>query len=556
MTKLGRFLRLPREERLLALRAGVALAVVRVLLALLPHTRVREITSGDGRGAWGGEEDGAAHGVAAPAPGGGAGGARPGTPRGETTRAGPTPREIGRAVERAATVVPGATCLVQALAAEWLLRREGWDPTVRIGVARHGNGVAAHAWVECGGEIVLGGEEAAAYAALAHPSTEFGAVLCRLGRFPVTPATSEALGRALVCVAAGDGRADWEGVLAGVRRHGLVPLAHLHLTALGPGVVPDDLLARLRKEAEEEAHSALHLTARLLEALRVLEQAGVQAIPFKGPALERRLYGEAGVRSFGDLDLLVRPADAKAAVVALAGAGYRADADAAGGWEEALVRDAVLTLVREGDAPVELHQRMVHPVHRGRFDFDGVWARAGSLRIGGATILDLHRDDLLLLLCLHGAKHGWDRLGWVADLARLLEVEAEWDWPAVLRRARKEGLGRIVVCGLHLAGELLGAPVPAEVRAEAARDAEVRALVRLVRARLAGPVPPGSYYLRFHWRVAEGWRGRLAMVRRTLFTLSPADRVAVRVPAGLGWVRYAVRPMRLAWRYLRPGEGA
>lgn len=53
--------------------------------------------------------------------------------------------------------VPGTTCLVEALAAHCMLRRHGHRPALKIGV-RRGAVVAldAHAWVECGGAVVIG----------------------------------------------------------------------------------------------------------------------------------------------------------------------------------------------------------------------------------------------------------------------------------------------------------------------------------------------------------------------------------------------------------------
>lgn len=347
---------------------------------------------------------------------------------------------------------------------------------------------------------------------------------------------------------------DWHTFLQGARRHALVPLAYRHLSACGSGTVPDAVLAALRAGAEDAARTGLHLTAQLLRVLDTLEGAGVGAIPFKGPVLERRLHGQAAGRSFGDLDLLVRTSEATAAVAALEGVGYRVDAASPRGRAAALSHDPVLTLVREGDAPVELHREMVHPLLPGPFDLAGVWDRAGSLAMGGRTVRDLHRDDLLLLLCLHGAKHGWDRLGWVADVARLVEVETAWDWPALLRRARREGLGRTAVTGLYLAHDLLGAPLAPDAGEEVERDGAVRALGTLVRDHLAGPPPGAAYHLRFHWLSAEGWRGRGSMIRRTLFTPSPADRDAVAVPGWLGWLRSVVRPFRLARTYAFRGR--
>jgi hypothetical protein len=59
-----------------------------------------------------------------------------------------------------------ATCLTEALALSWLLSRRGIATNIRIGVAhRHGD-LAAHAWLEQDGRVILGKEDAAAYAPL------------------------------------------------------------------------------------------------------------------------------------------------------------------------------------------------------------------------------------------------------------------------------------------------------------------------------------------------------------------------------------------------------
>jgi hypothetical protein len=74
--------------------------------------------------------------------------------------------QLTRAVDRAARIPPRAGCLARAIAASRLLRRHGIDSTVRLGVAREGGGgIAAHAWLECDGQIVLG-EPVREYAAL------------------------------------------------------------------------------------------------------------------------------------------------------------------------------------------------------------------------------------------------------------------------------------------------------------------------------------------------------------------------------------------------------
>ena len=65
--------------------------------------------------------------------------------------------EIRQAIERAGSLVPGATCLTRSLAAAILLRFAGLPHRMVIGVNKNADqGLSAHAWVVSGGHIVAG----------------------------------------------------------------------------------------------------------------------------------------------------------------------------------------------------------------------------------------------------------------------------------------------------------------------------------------------------------------------------------------------------------------
>ena len=70
------------------------------------------------------------------------------------------------AVRTAAAYIPRATCLTQALATKYQLERSGRYARIHIGVAKENGQLLAHAWLECEGEIVLGGTVADRYARL------------------------------------------------------------------------------------------------------------------------------------------------------------------------------------------------------------------------------------------------------------------------------------------------------------------------------------------------------------------------------------------------------
>ena len=127
MTALRRFLQFAPRERRLLIQAAVLLALVRAGLLLLPFRVLLRLTRRIERAA------------------------RPGS--GSDVPVG----SIVWAVRRAGRLVPGATCLPQALTGRVLLARAGHLSELRIGVRKSAAaGFEAHAWLEHRGEVVLG----------------------------------------------------------------------------------------------------------------------------------------------------------------------------------------------------------------------------------------------------------------------------------------------------------------------------------------------------------------------------------------------------------------
>jgi len=131
-----RFVAYSALERRLVVQAWFVLIAVRVLLSVVPYRWIE---------AWLLKPPAAAPGAAAPA-------------------------DIARAVTRASRLVPAATCLTQALAGAFLIRRAGRDAVLHFGVAKDDDGFKAHAWLESDGGILIGGGEAAAYLPLTRAS--------------------------------------------------------------------------------------------------------------------------------------------------------------------------------------------------------------------------------------------------------------------------------------------------------------------------------------------------------------------------------------------------
>lgn len=76
-------------------------------------------------------------------------------------------REVRHAVLVVARYSPVSfVCFPQCLAASEMLRRRGIASRLHYGVARDGNKLVTHTWLEAGGETVIGGEVAGEYSRL------------------------------------------------------------------------------------------------------------------------------------------------------------------------------------------------------------------------------------------------------------------------------------------------------------------------------------------------------------------------------------------------------
>jgi hypothetical protein len=64
--------------------------------------------------------------------------------------------QLSWAVRAVSQYVPRATCLTQALVLHILLRREGLQSRIRIGVSKDAGHFEAHAWVESQDRVVIG----------------------------------------------------------------------------------------------------------------------------------------------------------------------------------------------------------------------------------------------------------------------------------------------------------------------------------------------------------------------------------------------------------------
>jgi hypothetical protein len=349
------------------------------------------------------------------------------------------------------------------------------------------------------------------------------------------------------------GKLNWSDVVATSFQHHVAPFLYENLKLTAEELVPTVWLDSLRQYVRESSGLSLFLLSELIRIHEIFEAQQLPLIPYKGPVLSWLAYRSLTGRTFIDLDFVIKQANIPRATTLLKSAGFRADfspqeerADRRGQapGQYGFCREATR-------AQVELHTEYTLRYFPVPLDFDKMSRRFIAVDIAGRKMRTFSVEDTLVMLCVHGAKHFWNRLGWSVDVAELIKTQPI-NWELCMQIAAEMKSTRLLLLGLYLAHELLQAPLPPHVLERVQGNTAVRWLANKVRAQFEsdadaspGVLPRALFRLRSRDSLSQGVRH---MVR---LTMSPTerDRQSTHLPPSLAPLYMLVRPFRLLQEY-------
>lgn len=329
----------------------------------------------------------------------------------------------------------------------------------------------------------------------------------------------------------------------------MLPLAYRRLNETAGAIIPEYALQELKLAYEQNAARNLILTNELAQMTQALDENGIQSIAYKGPVLAVLAYGDTALRRFVDLDLMVRRENVQRAAEVLATRGYHPAKNLTSDQEALLLQTQHnLQFVSDSRVVVELHWQVSSQLFASSVTAEELWNNLETIGVSGFPVKSFSIEDLLFSLCVHGSRHLWERLAWIADIAHLLEVRPEIDWSALVARARMANAERMFLLGLYLASDLLHSQLPDIVSKKISQDKVIVQLANTITATLFdGPEPHQATTLQilaYNLRVRRGLRSRLQYF---LFTLAPTERDVslFTVPARWRLAYYLLRPFRI-----------
>ena len=333
---------------------------------------------------------------------------------------------------------------------------------------------------------------------------------------------------------------DWDSLLHQARHHSLIPLlSHRLLDA--DLAMPSQIRARLRSEFQANLRRNFGLFEEVRRVLQAWRQEGIEGVAYKGPVLAEQLWDSLTLRECSDLDFLVPRADVRRAGEILHELGYSPATPVAEALRPALLRDASEEQFRHSSTNILLELQWA-PAPRTLavpYDEEGLWRNRRSVSISGESFNTPSPEDLVGLLAIHGWKHNWSKLIWVADLANVIRRN-EIDWQRLYRSATQDGWKRVLLLGLEMVRRVFGLPV--FVKSDP--DSGILELAERLERNLKRA--KNNSYLEWHrdmLRARDSGGSQLRQIANFVFTPGLAEYSSSNLP---GWASPAYRLIRLA----------
>ncbi len=301
-----------------------------------------------------------------------------------------------------------------------------------------------------------------------------------------------------------------DGLLTSCCDHGILLIVNESLKEIAQQIFTAKGLEKWRAHVASCTLQSLELHRELKRLLPLFAETEIPVVPFKGPVLSEQLYGDPLLRMSVDLDLLV-PRDCVVETVDLLMAdGYLPEFDCS---------DLDIWLTPNARY---FHCSLLHPSHKWLVEIHwNVFASWRRVSVANSAVREWNEPgergglELLLFLCVHGAKHWWIELKWVADVDRCVRAISELDFPELFSRARDRGCLRVVYLALQLAHQTCGLELPDQVVVEIRKDTKVANLARRVSLNWPKPKthnPSLLWKTRYLLDCRERWTDKVGMI--------------------------------------------
>lgn len=346
---------------------------------------------------------------------------------------------------------------------------------------------------------------------------------------------------------------NWDYLLKKSSIHKVKSLIYIQLSKTCFKLVPESVMNELKEHYNKNARINLFLTAELIKILKELNSNDICVITYKGPSLALIAYKDLTLREFVDVDLLINRGDMKEIRKLMKKFDYE-----------------LITIPDNFDEDLyfktQTEHKFINPITNTIFEFHNrvqghffhfpvnpafLYEDFRYVEINNYQLKTFTNENLLLLLCVHCARHNWSRISWICDIHELVQNN-EINWYKVLENSEKLKVKRILLITLMLTENLFQTELPKEVLNLFEENEKVEKISKYLYNKIFNEDNISFSILE---RLSLDMRKRESViinfvdVFNSIFRPSYEDYSKFKLPSTFYYVYYFIRPALLFLRY-------
>jgi hypothetical protein len=254
---------------------------------------------------------------------------------------------------------------------------------------------------------------------------------------------------------------NWNDFISLSYSHGVFPLVYQVLKKY-ENDIPLDVFAFMKQTYMNVVKTNMLMTSELIKVSNLLEENGIKAIAFKGPVLSAMAYGDVISRQYVDLDILVDENKLDEVASILESNKYTTiNSSKLLKNKKYLETDKDFSFFTpNNNIHIEMHWRLFQKKTFKNIINENFYLNKNTIMINNNAISTFSFNFLFVYLCLHGSKHVWERIEWIVDINRLLELNNDIEWNKLVEISKKMDCKISLLLGLNLSKILFGTKYP------------------------------------------------------------------------------------------------
>jgi len=328
--------------------------------------------------------------------------------------------------------------------------------------------------------------------------------------------------------------------------HGLLPFLYLHSQHFTDWLKP--IQPKINSYFFQISFHNLQMAQYLAKLHSALTRASIPMLAYKGLALAASAYGNLCLRQFSDLDTIIPEEEIFYARDVLINEGYQPKFDIIKKHEPMFLRsNHALSMSHPAGFDIELHWQVVPEIFCKSFRFEEVYSRKKEVSIQGEIYPTFSDEDMLVSLCIHAAKHCWERMSMLSDIGETIAQSRELDWAYISNIAAEKRTTKMVLSGVELASRYLYYPMPAAMKSLIGNDSSLQNVNIQIKMLQSEEQTKTGVFFRFwpHIAMMDSFFDKVRYWLRLVCVPTIDDFRFVELPERLNWLYPALRPFRL-----------